>query len=156
MTPPPDAAIRDVAPADLAEVHALNEAAVPTVNSLTLEALRGFACDSAYFRVAEEVGSILGFLVGLTPEAEYDSPNFVWFRERYTDFVYVDRIVIGEVARGRGLGRRFYGSFEEFGRNRGSPILACEVNLRPSNERSLHFHHCFGFTGYQCFNSYPD
>ena len=146
MNPAPDAALRDVAPADLAAVHALNEAAVPAVNSIAREAFRRFARDSAYFRVAEEGGTILGFLLGRTPEAEYNSPNFVWFRERYPDFVYVDRIVVGEAAQGTGLGRRFYGRFEEFGRERGSPILACEVNLRPRNERSLRFHHRFGFT----------
>jgi hypothetical protein len=28
------------------------------------------------------------------PSARYDSPNYLWFRNRYQRFVYVDRIVV--------------------------------------------------------------
>ncbi|RYF90942.1 MAG: GNAT family N-acetyltransferase, partial [Caulobacteraceae bacterium] len=32
-------------------------------------------------------------LIAFDQDAAYDSPNFLWFRERYARFVYVDRVV---------------------------------------------------------------
>jgi predicted GNAT superfamily acetyltransferase len=142
--------LRDARPGDLARVVALNAAAVPHVNGVPRELFERFLGEAAYFRVAEwagesDDGGIDGFLVALGPDADYDSPNFLWFRERYESFLYIDRIVVDETARGLGLGTRFYRDLERVARERSVPQLTCEVNLRPPNEGSLRFHERFGF-----------
>ena len=48
------------------------------------------------------MGSLDAFLLAFDQSAQYDSPNFLWFRSRYPRFVYVDRIVVVSSARGRG------------------------------------------------------
>ena len=45
----------------------------------------------------------LGFMITFAPDAAYESPNFRWFVEREKQFIYVDRIVIADHAKGQGL-----------------------------------------------------
>lgn len=136
--------LREPAAADLGAVHALNQAAVPHVNRLPVEALDWFRSHAFYFRVAEVDGRLRGFLIALTPEADYASPNFNWFVRRRTSFVYVDRIVVAPEARRRGLASRLYQDLERVARERAA-TLTCEVNLHPPNEDSLRFHARRGF-----------
>ena len=136
--------IRDVKEQDLEAVLALNEAAVPHVNSIPMAQLETFRQEAAYFRVALVDGAVAACLVGLTPDADYGSLNFQWFKARYDDFAYVDRIAVAEYARRLGLGSALYADFE--GRFTGRvPRLACEVNLEPPNEVSMAFHRRHGF-----------
>jgi len=131
--------------ADLDDLRWLNDQAVPAVNRLSAEELQRFADTAPYFRVARIGGMTAGFLIGLTQESEYHSPNFRFFKEKFDAFAYVDRIVIGAEARGAGLGRQLYHDFELWARSRDLPRLTCEVNLQPPNERSLRFHQRAGF-----------
>ena len=47
-------------------------------------------------------------LIAFDQDADYDSPNFEWFRSRLSRFVYVDRIIVDAGHQGRGLARRLY------------------------------------------------
>ncbi len=58
--------------------------------------------------LARRIGAVDAFLLAFDQDADYDSPNFLWFRSRYPRFVYVDRIVVAPSARGRGHARRLY------------------------------------------------
>jgi len=136
--------LRDVQPADLPGVLALNDAAVPHVNRITLDDFAAFADTAEYFRVAATGQGVAGFLVALTPGAEYRSPNFLWFRDRYPSFVYVDRIVVSADARGCGVGSLLYDDLAGYSRPL-APIITCEVNVRPANDGSLAFHARHGF-----------
>ena len=42
---------------------------------------------------ATVIGQAGGYLITFDQVAAYDSPNFIWHRERFVRFVYVDRIV---------------------------------------------------------------
>lgn len=137
--------LRDVEYSDLPAVLALNEAAVPNVNRVSLADMETYVSRARYFRVAEDGGgAILGVLIAYTPEADYDSPNFLWFRDRYDGFVYIDRVIVAEENRGQGIGRAFYEDLIEFSRPLAARIT-CEVNSRPPNPGSLAFHAAFGF-----------
>ena len=136
--------VRDVTEDDVAATHRLNEHSVPHVNSLPVETVAGFARSADYFRVASIDGSVVGFLIGLTHQAVYDSPNFRKFCEWFSDFVYVDRVVVSADARRLGVGKRLYEDFERYGRSCASR-LTCEVNIRPLNAASLTFHRRMGF-----------
>lgn len=138
------ARIRDVAGPDLEAVLALNEQAVPAVNSLTLDRLRWFAREAAYFRVAAAAGRLAGFLICLPPEADYASPNFRWLSARYADFLYIDRIAVAPEFHRRGVAGALYRDAAASASSR-YRRLACEVNTRPRNDASLAFHERFGF-----------
>jgi predicted GNAT superfamily acetyltransferase len=90
-------------------------------------------------------GQVAAFLMGFRKGDDYDGVNFVWFARRYSDFVYVDRIVVAPDFRGRKLADRLYDDFESFARARAIPHLTCEVNVEPPNPVSLRFHARRGF-----------
>jgi len=136
--------IRDVREHELDSVLALNNAAGAGILPIDADRLRFFWRHAAYFRVAETDGHLAGFLIALTPDAHYDSPNFLWFRERYPEFVYIDRIVIAGAHRGAGLGRIFYADVQSFAEVR-SPLIACEVFVTGGRDPALLFHGSFGF-----------
>lgn len=136
--------VRDVREHELEQVLALNNAAGAGILPLDTARLRFFWDHAAYFRIAELDGHIAGFLIALMPDARYDSPNFLWFREQYPEFVYIDRIVIAGAHRGEGLGRVFYADVQSFAEVR-SPRLACEVFVNGGADPALLFHGSFGF-----------
>ncbi len=96
--------------------------------------------------LARWVGSVDAFLLAFDQDADYDSPNFLWFRSRYSRFVYVDRIVVAPHARGRGLARRLYAELFELATRAAHEFVVCEVNLDPPNPVSDSFHQALGFT----------
>ncbi len=137
-------AIRDVHEHELDSVLALNNAAGSTILPLDMARMRALAEQSLYFRVAESDGHLAGFLIALREDANYDSPNFLWFCEHYPQFLYIDRIVIARPYRGLGLGRVFYADVTSFAEVR-VPLLACEVFLEPRDDVSVLFHGTYGF-----------
>lgn len=136
--------IRDVQPHEMDSVLALNNAAGSTILPLDAAALRTLYGQASYFRLAEIDGHVAGFLPALREDADYDSPNFRWFREHYPAFVYIDRIVVAKPYRGLGLGRVFYADVISYAETR-VPLLACEVFLEPRDDVSMLFHGAYGF-----------
>lgn len=136
--------VRDVRDGDLRAVHAINESAVPHVNSISLDRFRDFSREAAYFRVALLDADVAGYLVAFAPGADYDSLNYLWFQERYGDFIYVDRIAVAEYARRNRVASTLYRDFFGFATSR-TRLVTCEVNTRPANVESLAFHESFGF-----------
>ncbi len=137
-------AIRDVREQELDSVLALNNAASPNILPLDATRVRWFFDYADYFRVAECDGHLAGFLIALRETAPHDSPNFLWFREHYPQFVYIDRIVLAKRYRGLGLGRLFYCDVQSYSETR-VPVLTCEVFLEPRDDASVLFHGTFGF-----------
>mgnify|MGYP003652342854 CR=1 FL=1 len=80
------------------------------------------------------------FVIAFDQTAEYDSPNFRWFKSRYERFVYVDRLVVAAAARGRGLARALYDSVFLAAESVGTGRVVCEINLDPPNPASVRFH----------------
>ncbi len=136
--------IRDVLEHELDSIVAINNAAGPTILPLDAARVRWFYDSASYFRVAEVDGHLAGFLLGLDRNTDYTSTNYLWFRERYEEFLYIDRIVIARPYRGLGLGRIFYADVTSFAEVR-VPLLACEVFLEPHDDVSLLFHATNGF-----------
>jgi len=144
ICPPESPVLRSPTQNDLTALLSLNQAAVPHVGSIFLERMVWFADQASYFRIAEVDGAIVGFLLGLTPEADYGSLNFRWFQERYASFVYIDRIVVDSTVHRSGVGATLYSDIEMYTHGY-APVLACEVNLNPPNPVSMAFHEARGF-----------
>jgi len=136
--------IRDVREQELDSVLALNNNAGLAILPLDAARLHRFYENAEYFRVAERDGNLAGFLVGFGSRAVHDSSNFAWFRERYPDFFYIDRIVVASRRRGGGVGRAFYADVQSYAELR-YPQLACEVFLEHGADAALLFHGSFGF-----------
>lgn len=136
--------IRDVREHELDSVLALNNAAGPAILPMDVARLRGFFDSAEYFRVAERDGTLAGFLIGVSPDTRHGSSNYRWFRERYPDFFYIDRIVVASRRRGGGVGRSLYADVQSYAELR-YPQLACEVFLEDGSDAALLFHGSFGF-----------
>jgi uncharacterized protein len=95
--------------------------------------------------LAARVGMLDAFLIAFDQNADYDSPNFCWFRARSARFVYIDRVVTAAAARGQGLARALYGLLFERARAAGHDRVVCEVNAEPPNPVSDAFHASLGF-----------
>ena len=98
---------------------------------------------TSFFAAALEDGA--AFLIAFDQTAAYDSPNFLWFRERYDRFVYVDRVVTSLLARGKGHAKALYANLFERAKRDGHSRIVCEVNLIPPNPASDAFHAALGF-----------
>ena len=75
----------------------------------------------------------------------YDSPNYLWFRQRYRRFVYVDRVVVAPAARGRGYARLLYADLFCHARQAGHNFVVCEVNSNPPSPASDAMHATLAF-----------
>jgi predicted GNAT superfamily acetyltransferase len=139
--------LREYHPDDLPAIHAINEANVPAVATETVDDLGQIADESMIALVAEADGEVAGFCLVLAPGADYDSVNYLWFAERFEDFVYLDRVAISSGFQRRGLGRLMYAEVERLAAERrpGATEFTLEVNLRPRNDQSLAFHAQLGF-----------
>ncbi|MFD1714360.1 GNAT family N-acetyltransferase [Amnibacterium flavum] len=141
--------LRPLRESDLPEVTALNNSAYPAVPLATESEIAGLVDIASLALVAEEDGAVRGFLVAVDPGAHYDSENYVYFSARAAEltrpFLYIDRIVIGEGARGSGLGRRLYDAVFDRAAGDGRAEVTCEVNIEPPNPQSLAFHARMGF-----------
>jgi predicted GNAT superfamily acetyltransferase len=129
---------------DLPKVLELNESEVPHVGRIDLDRMRWFANNAAYFKVAKNDDRLSAFLIGMRPGSKYDSLNYQWFCERYSDFAYVDRIAVATHARGTGLASVLYDDFVA-AMPESTTSLTCEVNIKPANEQSMNFHKRLGF-----------
>ena len=136
--------IRDVREHELDSVLALNNNAGSAILPLDTAKLHGFYENAEYFRVAERDGNLAGFLVGFGSGSGHDSSNFAWFKARYPDFFYIDRIVVASRRRGGGVGRAFYADVQSYAELR-YPQLCCEVFLDHGADPALLFHGSFGF-----------
>ena len=94
---------------------------------------------------ARRVGEVDAFLLAFDQGADYDSPNFLWFRQRYPRFVYIDRIVVAASARSGGLARLLYQTLFDEAAHGGHSCVVCEVNSDPPNPASDAFHTALGF-----------
>lgn len=95
--------------------------------------------------LARRVGVADALLLTFDQDADYDSPNFLWFRARYPSFVYVDRVVVADSARGRGLAKALYDDLFAAAKAAGHERIVCEVNSDPPNPASDAFHAALGF-----------
>jgi hypothetical protein len=139
------ARIRDATAADFDAIVALNLESEHFMSRMDRARLDVLASQSVYLRVAEVGGEVAAFLLVFAPGSAYDSENYRWFEERYRDFVYIDRIAVGEGHRGQRLGALLYDDLFAFARQRGCARIVCEFDVDPPNPVSAKFHARYGF-----------
>lgn len=134
--------LRPITGSDNADVLALNERNVELLAPMDDARLVSLVSLADAAHVIDVDGAFAGFVMTFAAGAAYDGENFGWFTHRYRDFCYLDRVVIHEGFRRRGLGSQVYDELES---SCGRPLFALEVNLDPPNDASLAFHQARGF-----------
>ena len=138
--------IRDVEEKDLDFVLELNRVNVEVLSPMDEEKFRYFVRVSDMFQVAEAGGRPVAFLIALREGLpDYTSENYIWFSRQFDRFLYVDRIVIDESARGLGIGRKIYEGVFDRAAKAGVDRVTAEVDIIPYNDPSLKFHETMGF-----------
>lgn len=142
----PTVLLRPVTDADADDVLALNEHEVEMLAPMDEDRFHAMRQSAHRFDVVQVDGTFGGFVITFAPGADHDSENYRWFSERSgggDDFYYLDRFVLHESQRRRGIGGRVYDDVESVAAGYGR--LALEVNLVPRNEASLAFHASRGY-----------
>jgi predicted GNAT superfamily acetyltransferase len=137
--------IRNATLADFPRILALNEESVHFLSPLNHQRLSLLHAAAPYHRVLESDGVVQAFLLVLREGAAYDSPNYLWFSRRYTQFLYVDRVVVSASLQGRGAGRLLYDDLFRYARRDARHTITCEFDTDPPNPQSARFHAAFGF-----------
>lgn len=127
----------------LAEINNSGYPAVPIAQAADIDVLLGLSC--MVLIAEDDSGSALGFVMTMDPGQDYDSENYRFFESRFSNFLYIDRIVLTEESRGLGVGSELYDRVFQRAREDGRERVACEVNLEPPNPGSLRFHRRWGF-----------
>ncbi len=120
------------------------------LNNADAEALSRLSAEEMVQLVAQAflalaAGEADALLIALDERARYASPNFLWFRDRFDRFVYVDRVVVAPHARGRGLASALYRALLVRAQEEGRDRIVAEVNVDPPNPASHAFHAAMGF-----------
>ena len=129
-------------PGDLDDLLALSNAHEEEIGTLAKEAFAELVGMSFRTRMS---GKRDAFLIALSERAPDNAPNFRWFAARFARFVYIDRVVVQERSRKRGLGKLLYNDVIEAARCVGHTRICCEVNIDPPNPGSDAFHARMGF-----------
>jgi len=132
--------LREATINDLETIRAINEDAIPAVNTVSIEEFLWFFERSLYFKVSvDEKEQVCGFLLVLPADLNYESLNYRWFSKNFSDFAYIDRIAIKNEFRGKGIGKSLYLDLEQYV-EKDIKRIACEFNIKPENPISKNFH----------------
>lgn len=134
--------LRPLNHADLPALLALNNAHSTETGPLDLARLAQMAAMAFHARTNS---ACTVFLVAFDQSADYDSVNFLWFRDRYRRFVYIDRVIVSAALRGRGIARALYDDLFNAALAAGHDTIVAEVNSLPPNPGSDAFHAALGF-----------
>jgi len=135
--------IRDMRDDDSAFVLALNRELEWARAPMDADRLGLLRREGERLVVVDDEHGPVAFAITLRPGGGYDSVNYRWFCEHYDDFLYLDRILVSDRARRRGIATLVYDVMEDHARPFGR--LVCEVNSDPPNLPSLAFHSGRGY-----------
>ena len=137
--------LRPIRPEDHDYVLELNHRHVDLLSPVDTDRLGYLVEHADHADVLAAAGERVGFVFTFAPQSAYDGENFAWFRERFgADFYYLDRVVVDDAFRRRGLGAAAYDVLERAAAPYRRMVL--EVNSEPPNEASLAFHRARGYT----------
>jgi uncharacterized protein len=142
---------------NLVSIHPAQRAHLDTIRSINVESTPGVAAltpndlidvfeSASLIWVAMTHEQVEGYLIGFAHDAAYQGEEFVWFRSRVQDFIYIDQIAVAADSRRRGVAAALYQALETFAAARRLAALTCEVNLEPPNSGSMAFHRRQGFS----------
>jgi predicted GNAT superfamily acetyltransferase len=136
--------IHNLSALDSARLLLLNNSHAKETSELDDERLAALLGMAFYARGVDRGAT--AFLVALDHNAAYKNENFEWFKARRESFVYIDRVIVAEAARGLGIAKALYDDLFAEAKLAGHERVVCEVNIDPPNPASDAFHAATGFT----------
>jgi len=137
--------MRSANTSDIPSIVKLNAAVVDVTSPMDEARCSELMALCTWCIVADRDGEVTAFVMAMRDGAAYQNGNFAWFSQRLRNFVYIDRVVVGEKARGQGLGRKLYDAVANAARAQDCVIMCAEMNIDPPNDPSLTFHRLRGF-----------
>jgi uncharacterized protein len=137
--------IRPASERDFPKVLTLNEESVHVLAPLSRDRLEQLHRTASLHWVLERDGEVVGFVLAFREGIDHDSVNYRWFAERYSSFLYVDRVVVAPGARGAGAGSTLYERLFAHACETGAEWVTAEFDIDPPNPASAAFHAKFGF-----------
>ena len=138
--------ITRIEPKDYDYVLKLNEENVNVLIPTDREELEYLAEKAALFQTiyVDEVPA--GFIIALREGLEdYDFKSYRWFEERYSKFLYIDRVVVDKKCWKKGLGRKLYQYAFDYVKENDIEIVGAAITTIPYSKESLAFHAKMGF-----------
>ncbi|MGJ8528965.1 GNAT family N-acetyltransferase [Maritalea sp.] len=97
----------------------------------------------AYF--TKTIGELDAFLISMSHNSPHDGINFSWFKKRFDNFAYIDRVVTAKHARKQGHAKNLYLDLIKKAKADDLKMVCCEINHTPPNPGSVAFHERLGF-----------
>ncbi|WP_051638811.1 GNAT family N-acetyltransferase [Butyrivibrio sp. NC2002] len=139
--------ITRIEPKDYDYVLKLNEENVDVLIPTDRGELEYLAERAVLFHVIYVDENPAGFIIALREGLEdYDFKSYRWFKERYSKFLYIDRIVVDKEYWKKGIGRKLYQYAFDYVKENDIEIVAAAITTVPYNKESLAFHAKMGFT----------
>ena len=91
--------IRALQISDSSSIWEINEQGLPGTGKVSEQEILDLLNYSSFSIGLFDSNSLLGFVICLPPKTAYGSLNYLWFHERYDDFLYVDRIAVSTANR---------------------------------------------------------
>jgi uncharacterized protein len=130
--------------ADAAVLLDINNAALPDIGELNIHKAQWLVDHCVMPGLVTLDGQAAGIVVVLSDSCGYDSDFYRWFTDRYENFLYIDRIVVADWARGQGVAKQIYQAIDALAQAKELAIVA-DVYCEPPNTPSLNLHHTMGF-----------
>ena len=137
---------------NIEEIWEINEQGLPGTGKVSREEISRLLDYSDLALGAFLSSRLIGFVICLPPKTEYGSLNYAWFNDRYSDFLYVDRIAVSKSHQNKGVGSIIYSEVIQNALELKVPVTA-EVNLSPPNPGSVRFHLRHGFKQVDVYDS---
>ena len=137
--------IRTACSQDFPTMLALNSQSVHFLSHLSSRRLEHLHNQAAYRKIVEVDSRVQAFLLAFRQGADYDSPNYVWFSQRYASFCYIDRVVVQQEHRRQGFAAALYDDLLRSVCEKEKVPITCEIDIMPANPHSLSFHDGYGF-----------
>jgi len=137
--------IREFNEKDFHDLLKLNNDSVPAVNHLSKGELKNILRLSEKCWVADIDDELAASLIIIGPNQPYQSDNYTWLETKFSNFCYVDRIMVSEKHKRKKLGYTLYNKLEDHAEANGVSQLLCEVNIEPPNPQSIAFHTQLGW-----------
>jgi hypothetical protein len=121
-------------------IYSTNQSNIPALGSLEglVHVQELYAC-SKYLVFIKNESDYLGFAFVMDSKSDYQSVNYQYFKKKYKEFLYVDRVAVADKFQRIGVGSKIYKELYHLSSKALVP-LCCEVNTFPLNQQSLDFH----------------
>ena len=121
-------------------IYKTNQSNIPALGSIkSYDHVKKLVDYSKYIIFVKNKMNYLGFAIIMNRDSNYKSLNYQYFKNKYTDFLYIDRVAVVDKAQRMGVGSSIYKKIYELNSEVSVPIC-CEVNTIPLNQQSLDFH----------------